>query len=198
VIASCICGSDRHTIHGRSEEKSTLVLGHEFTGEVVKTGPAVKVLKVGDIVSVPFNVSCGTCDNCKQGGTNACLTVNPAMAGGAYGYAMAGGWHGGQAEYVMVPFADWNCLKFPEHYKDKIWDKMLDLALITDVLPTAYHGAITAGVGVGKTVFIAGAGPVGLSCAILCRLLGAIEVFIGDINPERLELAKKKYSMSYH
>jgi len=186
-----ICGSDRHTVHGRTGETKNLVLGHEFTGEVIEKGPMVKGLEIGDIVSVPFNISCGRCLQCKQGNTNICLNVNNMMAGGAYGYAMAGGWHGGQAEYVMVPFADWNCLKFPAIYKDKVADKMLDLALLTDVLPTGMHGAVTAGVGIGKTVFIAGAGPVGLACAAICHLLGAAEIFIGDINPGRLELAKK-------
>jgi len=191
VIASAICGSDRHTVHKRSGETKNLVLGHEFTGEIVEKGPGVKSLEIGDIVSVPFNVSCGYCLNCKHNLPNICLNVNKILPGGAYGYAMAGGWHGGQAEYVMVPFADFNCLKFPDMYKGRLFDKMLDLALLTDVLPTAMHGAISAGVSLGKHVVICGAGPVGLACAAICNLLGAAEIFIGDVNPARLEQAKK-------
>jgi glutathione-independent formaldehyde dehydrogenase len=138
---------------------------------------------------VPFNVACGRCRTCKEQHTGVCLSVNPARAGGAYGYVDMGGWIGGQAEYVMVPYADFNLLKFPD--RDRAMAKMRDLTCLSDILPTGYHGAVTAGVGPGSTVYIAGAGPVGLAAAASARLLGAACVIIGDVNPRRLEHPKK-------
>jgi glutathione-independent formaldehyde dehydrogenase len=144
---------------------------------------------VGDLVSVPFNVACGRCRTCKEQHTGVCLTVNPSRAGGAYGYVDMGGWVGGQAEYVMVPYADFNLLKFPD--KAQAMEKIRDLTCLSDILPTGYHGAVTAGVGPGSTVYVAGAGPVGLAAAASARLLGAAVVIIGDVNPARLVHAKK-------
>ena len=95
------------------------VLGHEITGEVIEAGRDVEFIKVGDLVSVPFNIACGRCRNCKEGKTGICLNVNPARPGAAYGYVDMGGWVGGQAEYVMVPYADFNLLKFPD--KTRRW-----------------------------------------------------------------------------
>jgi len=166
-----------------------LILGHEITGEIVECGRDVEYLKVGDIVSVPFNIACGRCPNCKAGKTGICLNVNPARPGAAYGYVDMGGWVGGQAEYVMVPYADFNLLKFPD--RDQALAKIKDLALLSDILPTGFHGAVTAGVGPGSTVYVAGAGPVGLACAASCHLLGAAVVIVGDLNKERLAQAKK-------
>ena len=120
---------------------------------------------------MPFNIACGRCRNCKEGKTGICLNVNPARPGAAYGYVDMGGWVGGQAEYVMVPYADFNLLKFPD--KDKAMAKIKDLTLLSDIFPTGYHGAVTAGVGPGSMVYVAGAGPVGLACAAACHLLGA-------------------------
>ena len=145
-------------------------------------------INVGDIVSVPFNIACGRCRNCKERQTGICLNVNPARPGGAYGYVDMGGWIGGQAEYVMVPYADFNLLKFPD--KDQALAKIKDLTLLTDIFPTGYHGAVTAGVGPGSTVYVAGAGPVGLACAASCQLLGAAVVIVGDMNKERLAQAR--------
>jgi len=125
---------------------------------------------------------------CKEGKTGVCLNVNPSRPGGAYGYVDMGGWVGGQAEYVMCPYADWNLLKFP--HKDQAWNKIKDLALLSDILPTGFHGAVTAGVGPGSTVYVAGAGPVGLACASSCFLLGAACVIVGDLNQDRLVHAK--------
>jgi glutathione-independent formaldehyde dehydrogenase len=169
------------------------VLGHEITGEVIEAGSDVETLKVGDIVSVPFNVACGRCRSCKEQHTGVCLTVNPARAGGAYGYVDMGGWIGGQAEYVMVPYADFNLLKFPD--RDQAMEKIRDLTCLSDILPTGYHGAVTAGVGPGSTVYVAGAGPVGLAAAASARLLGAAVVIIGDVKP-RLRLVHAKASAS--
>ena len=167
TVATNICGSDQHMVRGRTTAPSDLVLGHEITGEVVEVGPDVEFIKVGDIVSVPFNIACGRCRNCKERKTGICLNVNPDRPGSAYGYVDMGGWVGGQAEYVLVPYADWNLLKFPD--RDQAMEKILDLAMLSDIFPTGFHGAVTAGVGVGSTVYVAGAGPVGLAAATGAR-----------------------------
>jgi glutathione-independent formaldehyde dehydrogenase len=148
----------------------------------------VEFLKVGDIVSVPFNIACGRCRNCKVGQTGICLNVNPSRPGAAYGYVDMGGWVGGQAEYVMCPYADFNLLKFPD--RDQAMAKIKDLTLLSDIFPTGYHGAVTAGVGPGSIVYVAGAGPVGLACAASCQLLGAACVIVGDLIDERLAQAR--------
>ncbi|HEY2403779.1 MAG TPA: alcohol dehydrogenase catalytic domain-containing protein, partial [Steroidobacteraceae bacterium] len=148
----------------------------------------VETLQKGDLVSVPFNVACGRCRTCKEQHTGVCLNVNPARAGGAYGYVDMGGWIGGQAEYVMVPYADFNLLKFPD--KAQALEKIKDLTCLSDILPTGYHGAVTAGVGPGTTVYVAGAGPVGLAAAASAQLLGAAVVIVGDVNPSRLQHAR--------
>src|SRR5690606_35442211 len=122
------------------------------------------------------------------GQTGVCLNVNPGRAGSAYGYVDMGGWEGGQAEYVMVPFADFNCLKFPD--RDQAMEKILDLTMLSDIFPTGYHGAYTAGVTTGSTVYVAGAGPVGLAAAHAAQLLGAAVVIVGDLNRQRLEQAR--------
>jgi glutathione-independent formaldehyde dehydrogenase len=114
--------------------------------------------------------------------------VNPARPGAAYGYVDMGGWMGGQAEYVMVPYADFNLIRFPK--KDQALAKIRDLTLLSDIFPTGYHGAVTAGVTTGSVVYVAGAGPVGLACAASCHLLGAAVVIVGDMIPERLAQAK--------
>ncbi|QEP08537.1 formaldehyde dehydrogenase, glutathione-independent [Glutamicibacter sp. ZJUTW] len=188
TIATNICGSDQHMVRGRTTAPVGLVLGHEITGEVVEVGRDVEFLKVGDVVSVPFNISCGRCRNCKTGQTGICLNVNPDRPGSAYGYVDMGGWVGGQAEYVLVPYADWNALKFPD--RDQAMEKILDLAMLSDIFPTGYHGAIGAGVTVGSTVYVAGAGPVGLAAATSAQLLGAATVIVGDLNADRLAQAR--------
>jgi glutathione-independent formaldehyde dehydrogenase len=188
VVSTNICGSDQHMVRGRTTAPVGLVLGHEITGEVIETGRDVEFIRKGDLVSVPFNIACGRCRNCKEGKTGICLNVNPARPGAAYGYVDMGGWVGGQAEYVMVPYADFNLLKFPD--KDQAMAKIRDLTLLSDIFPTGYHGAVTAGVGPGSIVYVAGAGPVGLACAAACQLLGAACVIVGDMIPERLAQAR--------
>jgi glutathione-independent formaldehyde dehydrogenase len=183
IVSTNICGSDQHMVRGRTTAGAGLVLGHEITGEVIETGRDVEFIRKGDIVSVPFNIACGRCRNCKEGRTGICLNVNTSRPGAAYGYVDMGGWVGGQAEYVMVPFADFNLLKFPD--KDQAMEKIKDLTLLSDIFPTGYHGAVTAGVGPGTVVYVAGAGPVGLACAAACNLLGAAVVIVGDMIPER-------------
>ncbi|QKS13445.1 formaldehyde dehydrogenase, glutathione-independent [Curtobacterium sp. Csp1] len=188
TVATNICGSDQHMVRGRTTAPSDLVLGHEITGEVVEVGSDVEFIKVGDIVSVPFNIACGRCRNCKERKTGICLNVNPDRPGSAYGYVDMGGWVGGQAEYVLVPYADWNLLKFPD--RDQALEKILDLAMLSDIFPTGFHGAVTAGVEVGSTVYVAGAGPVGLAAATGAMLLGASVVIVGDMNADRLAQAR--------
>src|SRR6187455_1628521 len=188
VVSTNICGSDQHMVRGRTTAQEGLILGHEITGEVIEVGRDVEFIRMGDVVSVPFNIACGRCRNCKEGKTGICLAVNPARPGAAYGYVDMGGWVGGQAEYVMVPYADFNLLKFPD--KDQAFAKIKDLTLLSDIFPTGYHGAVSAGVGPGSTVYVAGAGPVGLACAASAHLLGAAVVIVGDMISERLQQAK--------
>src|SRR5712672_2598204 len=188
VVATNICGSDQHMVRGRTTAPKGQTLGHEITGEIIEMGSDVEFLEKGDIVSVPFNIACGRCRMCKSGNTGVCLNVNPARPGAAYGYVDMGGWVGGQADYVMVPYADWNVLKFPD--KDQAMAKIRDLTMLSDIFPTGYHGAFTAGVRTGSTVYVVGAGPVGLACAASCHLLGAAVVIVGDMIDERLAQAR--------
>src|SRR3954449_2351540 len=188
IVATNICGSDQHMVRGRTTAPEGLILGHEITGEVIETGPGVEFIKEGDLVSVPFNIACGRCRMCKEGNTGVCLNVNPDRPGSAYGYVDMGGWVGGQAEYVLVPYADWNLLKFPD--KEQALEKILDLTMLADIFPTGFHGCVSAGVKPGSTVYIAGAGPVGLAAAASAFLLGAAVVIVGDLNDERLAQAR--------
>ena len=188
VVTTNICGSDQHMVRGRTTAPPNLVLGHEILGEVVEKGSGVEFIEVGDLCSVPFNIACGRCRNCKEGKTGICLNVNPARPGAAYGYVDMGGWIGGQAEYVTVPYADWNLLRFPD--KDQAMEKVLDLTMLSDIFPTGFHGAVTAGVKPGSTVYIAGAGPVGLAAAVGAQLLGASVVIVADLNASRLAQAR--------
>ena len=188
VLTTNICGSDQHMVRGRTTAEKGLVLGHEITGQIIECGGDVEFLKLGDVVSVPFNIACGRCRTCKEGKTGICLNVNPARPGAAYGYVDMGGWVGGQSEYVMVPYADFNLLKFPD--PEQAMEKIKDLTLLSDIFPTGFHGCVTAGVGPGSTVYIAGAGPVGLAAAASAQLLGAACVIVGDMVEERLAQAR--------
>ena len=188
IVSTNICGSDQHMVRGRTTAPPGQTLGHEITGEVIEKGNDVQFIEEGDLCSVPFNIACGRCRNCKERKTGVCLNVNPARAGSAYGYVDMGGWVGGQAEYVMVPFADFNLLKFPD--KEQAMEKILDLTMLSDIFPTGYHGAYTAGTTTGSTVYVAGAGPVGLAAAHSAQVLGAAVVIVGDLNEERLGQAR--------
>lgn len=189
IVSTNICGSDQHMVRGRTTAPTGMVLGHEITGEIIEAGEDVEYVKVGDLVTVPFNVACGRCRTCREQQTGVCLNVNPGRAGGAYGYVDMGGWVGGQAEYVMVPYADFNLIKFPD--KQQAMEKIRDLTMLSDILPTGFHGAVSAGVGVGSIVYIAGAGPVGMAAAASAQILGAALIMVGDMNPDRLAHAKK-------
>jgi glutathione-independent formaldehyde dehydrogenase len=188
LVTTNICGSDLHIYHGRFVAPEGMVLGHENTGEVVETGRDVEFIEVGDLVSVPFNVACGRCRNCKERHTDICMTTNPKVPCGAYGFNL-GDWPGGQAEYMMVPYADFQLLKFPD--KAQAMEHIGDLTLLSDILPTGFHGCTEAGVRAGSTVYIAGAGPVGRCAACSARLMGASTIILGDRNKERLSLVKK-------
>jgi len=190
LVTTNICGSDQHIYHGRFQAPKGMVMGHENTGEVIEVGRDVELIKAGDLVSVPFNVSCGRCRNCKERHTDVCENayVNDIVHCGAYGFNL-GGWQGGQADYMLVPYADWNLLKFPD--KDQAMAKILDLTLLSDILPTGYHGCIEAGVRTGSRVYIAGAGPVGRYAAASARLLGASCIIVADRSRERLDLVKR-------
>jgi glutathione-independent formaldehyde dehydrogenase len=188
IVSTNICGSDQHMVRGRTTAPEGQTLGHEITGEVIEKGNDVQFINEGDLCSVPFNIACGRCRNCKERKTGVCLNVNPDRPGSAYGYVDMGGWVGGQAKYVMVPFADFNLLKFPD--KDQAMEKILDLTMLSDIFPTGYHGAVTAGTTTGSTVYVAGAGPVGLAAAHGAQVLGAAVVIVGDLQQERLEQAR--------
>lgn len=188
IVTTNICGSDQHMVRGRTTAPEGLVLGHEITGEVIEVGRDVEFIKKGDLVSVPFNIACGRCRSCKEQDTHICENVNPDRPGSAYGYVDMGGWVGGQSEYVMVPYADFQLLKFPD--KDQAMEKILDLTMLSDIFPTGYHGAVSAGVKPGATVYVAGAGPVGLAAAHSAQLLGASVVIVGDLINERLAQAR--------
>lgn len=186
ITSSCICGSDLHMYEGRTAAQPGIVFGHENMGIVEEVGDGVTSIKKGDRVVMPFNVACGFCKNCLAGYTGFCLTVNPGFAGGAYGYVAMGPYVGGQAEYVRVPYADFNCLKLPQGREHEA-----DFALLADIFPTGYHGCELAQVSPGETVVVYGAGPVGLMAAYSALLRGASRVFSVDRVPERLAKAKE-------
>src|ERR1700712_1122558 len=186
ITTTNICGSDLHMYEGRTDAEEGKGLGHENMGEVIEIGSAVDRVKVGDMVVLPFNIGCGFCKNCEAGLTGFCLTANPGSAGAAYGYADMGPYNGGQAELLRVPYADWNALVLPEDAREK--EK--DYVMLSDILPTGYHGTELAQVGIGDSVVIYGAGPVGLMAAMSARLRGADQVFVIDRQPDRLKLVE--------
>jgi glutathione-independent formaldehyde dehydrogenase len=188
VTTSGICGSDLHMYDGRTPLEKGTVVGHEIMGVIDEVGEAVESIKKGDRVVLPFNISCGYCFNCHRGHTEACLVMNPEDAHAAYGYAGMGPYQGGQAEFVLVPHADFNCLKLPGKPGDE-WED--DFLLLSDVFPTAFHATELACVTPGKTVAVFGAGPVGLLSAYCSVLKSASEVYVVDNIPERLEKAEE-------
>lgn len=186
ITTSAICGSDLHMYEGRTGAEPGIVFGHENMGIVEEVGAGVSDLKTGDRVVLPFNVACGFCRNCENNKTGFCLNVNEGFAGGAYGYVSMGPWRGGQAEYLKVPFADFNALRLPEGEEHEH-----DFAMLADIFPTGYHATELAGVGPGDTVAVYGAGPVGQMAAYSARLRGASEIYVVDKVEERLRLAEE-------
>ncbi|MER7076960.1 glutathione-independent formaldehyde dehydrogenase [Saccharopolyspora kobensis] len=186
ITSTAICGSDLHMYEGRTAAEPGIVFGHENMGIIEELGSGVTSLKRGDRVVMPFNVACGFCKNCMAGNTGFCLTVNPGFAGGAYGYVAMGPYSGGQAEYLRVPFADFNCLTLPSDGSHEA-----DFVLLADIFPTGYHGCELAQVSPGESVVVYGAGPVGLMAAYSALLRGAARVFSVDRVPERLAKAEQ-------
>ena len=187
ITTANICGSDLHPYEGRADMDAGMVIGHENMGVVEEVGAGVERVKVGDRVSVPFNLACGTCRNCNDGWTSACLRANPSgQPGAGYGYPMMGPYWGGQAELLRVPWADFNLLELPagtEHESD--------FTMLSDIFPTGYHGTELAGMAPGKTIAIFGAGPVGLMAAMSANIRGAAQTFVVDFEPDRLALAER-------
>lgn len=186
VTSTAICGSDLHMYEGRTAAEPGIVFGHENMGIVEEIGEGITSLKKGDRVVMPFNVACGFCKNCVADYTGFCLTVNPGFAGGAYGYVAMGPWTGGQAEYLRVPYADFNCLKLPEGTENET-----DFILLADIFPTGYHGNELAQVSPGESVVVYGGGPVGLMAAYSAMIRGASRVFVVDRVLERLQKAEE-------
>lgn len=185
ISTTAICGSDLHMYEGRTSAKPGIVFGHENLGIIEEIGPGIEDLKVGDRVVLPFNIGCGHCRNCQEQFTGFCTNVNPGFAGGAYGYVGMGPYAGGQAEYLRVPFADFNALKLPDgdsHEKDFV--------LLTDIFPTGWDGVTLSGFKPGETIAVFGAGPVGLMAAYSAKLRGASKIFSVDGHKERLDKAK--------
>lgn len=186
ITTTCICGSDLHMYEGRTDAPAGLVFGHENLGVVEQVGDGVASLREGQRVVMPFNVACGFCRNCRAGKTGFCETVNPGFAGGAYGYVSMGPYLGGQAEYLRVPFADFNAVPLPDGDEHET-----DFALLADIFPTGYHATEMAGVRPGDTVAVYGAGPVGLMAAYSALIKGASRVFVVDKVADRLRLAER-------
>jgi threonine dehydrogenase-like Zn-dependent dehydrogenase len=187
ITRTNICGSDLHMYEGRTSVETGKVLGHENLGQVVEVGRALDHVKVGDWVCLPFNIACGFCRNCERGLTHACLTTNPKGAGAAYGYAEMGPYQGGQAEFLRVPYADFNCLVLPKDAEER----QNDYVMLSDIWPTGWHATELAGVRTGDSVVVYGAGPVGLFAAYSAILKGAGPVMVVDRHADRLRLADK-------
>lgn len=189
VTLAAICGSDLHLYHGMMPDTRVgMTFGHEFIGVVDEVGPSVQNLKVGDRVMVPFNVYCGSCYFCARGLYSNCHNVNPnaTAVGGIYGYShTCGGYDGGQAEFVRVPFADVGPSVIPDGISDE------NALLMTDALSTGYFGAQLGDITEGDTVVVFGAGPVGLFAARSSWLMGAGRVIVIDYLDYRLEKARE-------
>jgi glutathione-independent formaldehyde dehydrogenase len=192
ITTTNICGSDLHMYEGRTDMETGRVLGHENLGPVIEIGGAIDRVKVGDWVCLPFNIACGFCKNCERGLTGFCLTANPGNAGAAYGFAGMGPYSGGQAEYLRVPYGDFNCLVLPPDAEEK----QNDYVMLSDIFPTGYHATELAGVKPGDSVVIYGAGPVGLMAAYSASLKGASKIMVIDRHPDRLKLAEKIGAMA--
>lgn len=188
VTLAAICGSDLHLYHGlMPDTRIGHTFGHEFIGVVEQVGSSVQSLQVGDRVMVPFNIFCGSCWFCARGLYSNCHNVNPnaTAVGGIYGYShTTGGYDGGQAEFVRVPFADVGPVKIPDWMHDE------DAVLLTDAAATGYFGAQLGEIAEGDTVVVLGAGPVGLVAAQSAWLMGAGRVIVVDHLQERLEKAR--------
>ena len=188
ITTTNICGSDLHMYEGRTSFETGRTFGHENMGQVIEIGDAVRKVKVGEYVVLPFNVSCGFCKNCERGLTNYCLTMQPepSFAGAAFGFADKGPYQGGQAELLRVPFGDFMALRLGEDAAER----QTDYVMLADIFPTGYHATEMAGVRPGDQTVIYGAGPVGLMAALSATIRGASKVMVVDRHPDRLRLAE--------
>ena len=189
ITSTNICGSDLHMYEGRTDFEEGRIFGHENVGEIVEVGDAVEKVHVGDMISAPFNVSCGHCENCEHGLTNYCLYANPdpKIAGAAYGFADMGPWAGGQAELLRVPWADFDALRLPEDARER----QDDYVMLSDIFPTGYHAVEMSGLQPGETIVILGGGPVGQMAALSAITKGASKVMVVNRHPDRLRLAQE-------
>ena len=189
ITTTNICGSDLHMYEGRTSFETGRTFGHENMGQVIEVGDAVRKVKVGEYVVLPFNVSCGFCKNCERGNTNYCLTAQPKQewAGAAYGFADMGPWAGGQAELLRVPWGDFNCLRLGEDAEER----QTDYVMLADIFPTGYHATELANVKPGDQTVIYGAGPVGCMAAYSAIIKGASKVMVVDRHPDRLKKAEE-------
>jgi glutathione-independent formaldehyde dehydrogenase len=194
ITSTNICGSDLHMYEGRTDFEQGRIFGHENVGEVIEVGDAVEKIQVGDMISAPFNISCGHCENCEHGLTNYCLVANPdpKIAGAAYGFADMGPWPGGQAELLRVPWADFDALRLPEDARER----QDDYVMLSDIFPTGWHAVEMSGMLPGETIVIYGGGPVGQMAALSAITKGAAKVMVVDRHPDRLQLAEKIGAMT--
>jgi threonine dehydrogenase-like Zn-dependent dehydrogenase len=194
ITSTNICGSDLHMYEGRTDFEEGRIFGHENVGEVIEVGDAVEKIQVGDMISAPFNVSCGHCENCEHGLTNYCLVANPdpKIAGAAYGFADMGPWPGGQAELLRVPWADFDALRLPEDARER----QDDYVMLSDIFPTGWHAVEMSGMLPGETIVIFGGGPVGQMAALSAVTKGAAKVMVVDRHPDRLRLAEQIGAMT--
>ena len=194
ITSTNICGSDLHMYEGRTDFEVGRIFGHENVGEVIEVGDAVDKIKVGDMISAPFNVSCGHCENCEHGLTNYCLVANPdpKVAGAAYGFADMGPWAGGQAELLRVPWADFDALRLPQDAHER----QDDYVMLSDIFPTGWHAVEMSGMLPGETIVIYGGGPVGQMAALSAVTKGAAKVMVVDRIPDRLRLADQIGAMT--
>jgi glutathione-independent formaldehyde dehydrogenase len=194
ITSTNICGSDLHMYEGRTDFEQGRIFGHENVGEVIEVGDAVEKIQVGDMISAPFNVSCGHCENCEHGLTNYCLVANPdpKIAGAAYGFADMGPWPGGQAELLRVPWADFDALRLPEDARAR----QDDYVMLSDIFPTGWHAVEMSGMLPGETIVIFGGGPVGQMAALSAVTKGAAKVMVVDRHPDRLRLAEEIGAMT--
>ena len=190
ITSTNIYGSTLYTYERRTHMESGRICGNENLGEVADIGNAVERIKVGDRVSVPFSVSCGICKNCERGLHGFCLTANPGRIGAAYGFADMGPFDGGQAEYLRVPYGDFNCLRLPADATEK----ETNYSVLSDFFPAGWRATDLSDLKPGDSIVIYGLSPVGLMAAYAAVVRGASKVMVVDRHPDRLRLAERIWS----
>jgi threonine dehydrogenase-like Zn-dependent dehydrogenase len=186
ITSTNICGSALYTYERRAHVEAGRTRGNENLGEVADTGNAVEKIKVGDRVSIPLSVSCGNCKNCERGLPAFCLTVNPGRIGAGYGFADMGPFDGGQAEYLRVPYGDFNCLRLPAD--------ATSYPTLSDFFPAGWRATDLSDLKPGDSILIYGLGLAGLMAAHAAVIKGASKVMVVDRHPDRLRLAEQIWS----